>query len=275
MGRLRTISRLRAGGSGSADPDAAAWAAAVTANSGTYSGTTLAAVDTFTKAAKASGYWTKLNRINLFAGDQLAACLVPLKVGGGNATDTNVNFVAGDYSEATGLTGNGSTKRLRTGLIPSASLTLNDTHLAVYNRAANATGGQIGIGADDGVNFLQTYSPLSTGTFYSDQYNSSGSGGRVSGAVVAPYRLLVASRTAAAAHAIYKDGASVASSATSGGVLPAFELYVFAANSSGTANQFTAMPFGAYSIGAGLTAADVTAYNAHMQAFQQALGRQV
>jgi hypothetical protein len=260
---------------GNLDVDARAWAAAVTANGGSYSINTLAAVSSFCAAAKGSGYWSKLNRINLFCGDQLAAALVPLKAGGGGATDTNVNFVGGDYSEATGLTGNGSTKRLRTGLVPSASLTLNNTHMAVYNRAPNATGGQIGIGADDGTNFFQVYSPLSTGTFFADQYNSSVAAGRVSGAVAAPYRLLVASRTAANSHVIYRDGSSVASNALSGGGLPAFECYVFAGNSSGVANQFTAMPLGAYSIGSGLTAGEVASYSTHMQNFQAALARNV
>jgi hypothetical protein len=272
---LRVRLRTRSGGSASYDSDALAWASAVTVAGGTYSTPTLAAVSAFCVSAKASGYWTKINRINLFCGDQLAACLVPLKVGGGSATETNTNFVAGDYSEATGLTGNGVNKYLRTGLTPNGTLTLNNTHLAVYNRAPNATGGQIAIGADDGTSFFQTYAPLSTGSFFSDQYNSSGAAGRVSGAVVAPYRLLVASRTASNSHVIYKDGSSVATSTSSGGGLPNVQFYVFAANSTGVANQFTAMPFGAYSIGSGLSAADVTAYSAHMQTFQTALSRQV
>jgi hypothetical protein len=274
---LRSVLRsplVRGGGPGF-DADARAWAAAVTAAGGTYSTTTLAAISAFCVSAKANGYWSKLTRINLLCGNNLTAARVPLKAGGGASIDTNVSFVSGDYSESTGLTGNGATKHLRTGLTPNGTLTLNDTHLAVYNRAPNATGGQIGIGVDDAVSFFQTYSPLSTGSFFSDQYNSSGAAGRISGAVTAPYRLLVASRTASNSHVIYQDGASVASSATSGGGLPNLPFYVFATNGNGVAGQFTAMPLAAYSIGAGLTAGEVASFSADMQTFQTALGRNV
>lgn len=274
MHRVRL--RTRTGSTGASyDSDALAWATAVTAAGGTYSTPTLDAVSDFCVSAKANGYWSKINRINLICGNNLTAARVPLKVGGGASIDTNVSFVSGDYSESTGLTGNGSTKHLRTGLTPNGTLTLNDTHLAVYNRAPNATGGQIGVGVDDGVSFFQIYSPLSTGTFFSDQYNSSGAAGRVSGAITAPYRLLVASRTASNSHVVYKDGASVASNATSGGGLPNLAFYVFAANSNGTAGQFTAMPLAAYSIGAGLTAGEVASFSTDIQTFQTALGRQV
>lgn len=270
--RLR--SRLRAGGGGT-DADALAWASAVTANSGTYSAATLTAVDTFVKAAKASGYWTKLNRINLFAGDQLAAALVPLKVGGGNATDTNVNFVAGDYTEATGLTGDGTTKYLRTGLIPSVSLTANDVHMAMYNRSGGVFDSVMGIlqgGA--GAQNLRLYAPLNDGKIYFDAYNQT-DGRAVSSILTAPFGLLTGSRTSAGAIAVYEGGTSVGSAATSGGTVPTTEAYIFAVNVDGVAASHTAQPIGAYSIGSGLSAADVTAYNTHMEAFQDALGRGV
>lgn len=271
---LRPLLRLptEAGYGGvSVDTDAAAWAAAVTANGGTYSPTTLAAVSKFAKSAKANGYWTKLIRINLFAGDQLAAALVPLKAGGGTATDTNMNFVSGDYSETTGLTGNGSTKYLKTGLVPSAILTLNDTHQAVYNRAASATGGLIHIGARDGTNFLELLAPNSDGFAYARAYDVN----TVDGAVVAPYGLMVASRTAANAFSLYEHGVLRASSATSAGALVGFETYVFATNSSGAPLGHTSHPLGSYSTGGGLTAAEALAYSADMQTFQTDLGRNV
>lgn len=273
MSRLRNIGRLRAGGGGAAsvDADAAAWATAVTANGGTYSAGTLTAVDTFVKAAKASNYWSKLNRINLFCGDQLAAALVPLKVGGGSATDTNVNFVGGDYTESTGLKGNGSTKYLDTGLSPSASLVANDTHLAFYDRASVAATEGVQIGSGDASGQFLTY--VFSDIAYSDQY-AAGTG-RVSAAVVGPYGFVVGSRTASNAHAIYKGGSSIASNATTSGTLTARSVYVFARNQTGTADLYTSHPLAAYSIGSSLTAGDVTAYNTHIEAFQDALGRGV
>lgn len=261
-----------ANGQAGTDPDASVWAAAVTAAGGTYSQSTLGAVSTFTRAAKSAGYWSKLTRINLFCGNQLAAALVPLKVGGGNATDTNFNFVSGDYTEATGLTGNTTTKYLDTGLNVS-TLTLNDTHMAVYNRSS-VLAAVIPIGATDGTNFFQMLAPFTDGKLYSDQYI--GTTGRVSSSVFAgPFGFLVGSRTAAAAHAVYRNGASIGSNATSGGALFARSVYVFAQNNVGTPASWSNYPLGAYSIGAGLTAAEVTAYNTHMQACMTALGRNV
>jgi hypothetical protein len=264
---------------GGTDADAAAWAAAVTAAGGTYSPTTLAAVSAFAVSAKASGYWTKINRINLFCGNQLAAALVPLKVGGGSATETNVNFVAGDYTEATGLTGNGSTKYLNTGLVPSASLTLNDTHLSVYNRGSLVAGGGAHIGATSSATVSTFYilAPLTDGSVYSDQYTNSAASGRVfSAALPAPFGFVVGSRTGSTAHAVYQNGTSLATSASvSTGTLPTVPVYVCAQDSSGAPGNWVSNPLAAYSIGSGLSAADVTAYNTHMQTFQQALLRNV
>lgn len=273
---LRTGGRLRAGGSGY-DSDAQAWATAVTANGGTYSTTTLRAVSDFCKSAKASGYWTKLTRINLFCGGQLAAALVPLKVGGGNATDTNVNFVSGDYSESTGLTGNASNKYLNTGLNASA-LTTNSTHLAIYNRGADATSKAVlGVHSDaSGTEALSLFGPYSDGAAYSDQYKVSASG-RISSALTGPFGLVIGTRTAANSHVLYEHATSRASSTTSDGALPAFPIFVFVLSSAGTpdGSAYGVGPFGAYSIGAGLSSSDVTAYTTHMEAFQDALGRGV
>lgn len=253
------------------DADATAWAAAVTTAGGTYSDATMIALNTFVRAAKAAGYWTKLNRINLFCGNQLTAALVPLKVGGGNATDTNVNFVSGDYTEATGLTGNGTTKYLQTGLIPNSTLALNDTHLAIYNLGTVAQ--TCAIGAD---NALQLLAPFNGSLIDSYQYNGTAGQGLLEVANPgAPFGLMVASRTAADSHKVYKAGSSLGSSATTGGALPSNGIYVLATNAAGSATFVSPAACGGYSIGSGLTAADVTAYNTHMEAFQDALGRGV
>jgi hypothetical protein len=234
----------------------------------------LSAVHTFCQSAKASGYWDKLNRINLFCGNQLTAALVPLKVGGGSATDTNVNFVSGDYTEATGITGNGTTKYLNTGLVPSASLTLNDTHVAAYVRSSSGTGCAVGAYANAGANQYNLYTPLGgTGDHTSGQYDFAG--GRVSGFSAGPYGMLCGSRISSASHAIYRNGSSLASNATTGGALPAIAVFAFANNISGAASDFNNQALAGYSIGSGLSLSDVVAYTTHMETFQDALGRGV
>lgn len=270
---LRAIVRHYEAAGPSFDADVTDWAdVRVPAAGGTVSAATKDAVNTFVLAAKANGYWTKLNRINLFAGDQLAAALVPLKVGDGGATDTNVNFVAGDYSLATGLTGNGTTKYLNTGLLPS-SLVANDTHFAVYNRSStNAQGGYCGV--TQGANFFAMTAPFTDAKIYSAQYNF-GAGLLTSAAISTPFGFLVGTRTASNAHVAYRNAVSVANNATSGGSLPTIAAFLFARNLDGTPGSFMSSPLAGYSIGSGLTSGDVTAYNTDMEAFQDALGRGV
>jgi lysophospholipase L1-like esterase len=69
----------------------------------------------------------------LFIGDQLTAALVPILRGGGPNADTSTNFVSGDYSRATGITGDGSTKHIDTGL-PTNTFTAASRHCSVYVR---------------------------------------------------------------------------------------------------------------------------------------------
>lgn len=259
-----------------AEPETTTWQAAVIANGGTVSAATLAAVNTRIVAAKAKGYWTKLLRTNWFCGDQLAACLVPIKVGGGNATDTNVNFVGGDYSEATGLTGNGTTKRLRTGIIPSTMLTLNDTHAAVYNRTISAVGGGTVLGAQNAAtNALNLLAPYTDGKVYSDQYDGTAGGGRMSVAITGAPGCVIATRTAANSHKIYRAGVEIATSATTGGGRPTVEMFIFAQNADGTPGFFSAHSLAGYSIGSLLTAQNALDYATDEEVFQDALGRGV
>lgn len=127
--------------------EAVAWKTAVEANGGTVSTPTLAAVSTFCTAIDAAGIRDRFLRLNLLCGGNLAAARTPLYRGAsrtgtqyGTALDTNIGpFVSGDYSEATGLTGNGSSKLLDTGLtigtLATFSANYNNVHVSVYQRA--------------------------------------------------------------------------------------------------------------------------------------------
>lgn len=271
---MKTVVRLVLNGLAS---EASDWALRVGRNGGAVSDRTKRAVSAFVRGCKQANVWDKINRINLFCGDDLNACLVPLKIGSGAATDTNVNFVGADYSEATGLTGDGATKYLKTGLIPSTALTANSTHLAVYNRAADATGGNLHIGNRSGTDFFELIAPFTTGSVIARQYSDSNATGRItSAAITAPYGLMVSSRTSSTAHVAYEHGSAAGTNnAAAGGSMPAIELYVFATNNAGAMLGPIAQAMGGYSIGAGLSAADVTAYTSHMEDFQDALGRGV
>jgi hypothetical protein len=84
-------------------PEAQVWRARVLANGGTFKASTLAAVSRFCFAIDAAGIRDRFYRLNLFCGDNLQACLVPLYRGPtsggtqyGTPTDINVNFVNAD-----------------------------------------------------------------------------------------------------------------------------------------------------------------------------------
>lgn len=82
----------------------------------------------------ASTAWAKIVELWVPLGADLIGALVKLKYPSGNsATLTNHNFVAGDYTPTSGLTGDGSTKYLTSDANPSSlGLTANNWGLAVH-----------------------------------------------------------------------------------------------------------------------------------------------
>ena len=250
------------------------WQTRVIANGGTVSAGTLSAVDTFIGTLKGAGLWTKLLRLNLFAGDQLAAALVPLVVGAGNSVDTNVNFVSGDYSQAMGLSGDGSTKYLNTGL----ALNSATGGLSAYVRATMAAqaGYLMGVSANAGADlyrmgkgaagtfdmfwgqsFAATKSETSIGGFYH--------GIRRGGSDMKWYR------------AGAQEAASVAACTPAG--LPTPALFIFARNNgSGVAGVFleSGLKVAGYAVDDGtMSVAQETTWNSAWQALQASLGRSV
>lgn len=277
---VRGIGRLRA--QANYDPAAMDWYARVLTAGGTASATTVAAVSKFAAQCRLAGIWTKLNRVNLFCGGQLTAALVPLKVGAGSATDTNINFVSGDYTEATGLTGNGSSKLISTGLLAS-SLTYTDVHLALYvsNRETVPTRGFIGNAdaASASAPISMLYIGGSPTSASLGQNNTTPTNCSIAVAGSASCFEVMSSRSATLT-TLYRNGASVGTNTAtktgmSSGVI---ELFCASYGTTGTPssrNLYSGMTARGYSIGTGLTASEVAAYNTIMEAFQDALGRGV
>ena len=134
-------------------PEATAWRKAVIANSGTVSATTMRAVSNFCTAINAAGIRSKFLRLNLVCGNNLAAARTPLYRGAsatgtqyGSAADTNIGpLTSADYSEATGLQGNGENKALdctiKLGTLKTFGTDYDSVHLSVYNRSLTGTSG--------------------------------------------------------------------------------------------------------------------------------------
>jgi hypothetical protein len=110
----------------STNQDAQDWIDRVYANSGTVSVPVAAAATTLGNGLVSASVRDRFYRLGILAGDQLAASLIPFlrgpAFGGqvyGAVSDTGVNLVNGDYTLATGITGNESTKYFRSGAMTS------------------------------------------------------------------------------------------------------------------------------------------------------------
>ena len=275
-------------------PESADWANRVRTNGGSVSGTTLKAVDRFVKAIHAAGIRDRFYRLNLFCGNSdgnLNAVRTPLYRGPsligtqyGNTTDTNSNFVAGDYVETGaqgGLQSDGGTKYLNTGLnVFNAGLAADDFHCGSYfNSALNNSGIFLGTrnavtGATKGVQFFPAFATSGMFVRFGGLVNS----GIEAGALAANNGMLVGVRRPTGVG--FRNGLNInAPSNISGAQVwltstDTPDLFVFNTNSSNGAG--VSWFFGRaqmYSVGKGLSDAQALAYYDATQAFQTALTR--
>jgi hypothetical protein len=269
--------------------DAQAWIDNVYANGGTVSTATANAVNTFCNDIESAGLRDRFYRLNLFAGTGLSAALVPLyrgpSLGGtqyGNTTDTNNNFVSGDYVETGastgGLKGNGSSKYLNTGYNPITESASNaNFHLWIYTKDSEASGStRTSIGTLSGSNEL-LMAWASGGTLEqgiiaggsSVQRRLIGSGG-LQGS------LAITASSGRVLQAYHNGLASASGTETGTGSFPNLPIFVFSLNNAGTPGQYSlARYFRAYSIGQTFTATQAEAYHAALVTFQTALSRNV
>jgi hypothetical protein len=276
-------------------PEANAWATRVIANGGTFSSSTLSAVSRFCASIdRESGLRAAILRLNLFCGNSdasLNAVRTPLyrgaSLGGtqlGDAMDTNVNFVEGDYQEAGsggGLKGNGSSKHLLTGFNYDTLSSANSTHLSASATSIETAGDTMFLGSylfpGDAAG-LPTLFALDAVTGNSNR--GFRSGGQIGSSAVFAHSSgtteshLIGTRTASNAIAAYRGGTSAASNTVSGSAATSGrETPVFAAINGSTVANYTAARLRMYSIGKGLTAAQALAFSNAVIAFNTALGR--
>jgi hypothetical protein len=280
--------------------DAQDWVNRVYANGGTVSTSTASAVNTFCNDIDAAGIRDRFYRLNLFAGNSdasLNAVRTPLFRGPsrtgtqyGGTTDTNNNFVAGDYAENNGLLGNGSTKWLNTGFVAASSgLTSNqDLHISVsiaaYTQGANTSTALASMARatpdSDNDRYRINVSSNSTptteiiATLSQSAQTAVKQIAAANGAAI-PGGLWLVSRGSATDLRLYNGATQEASSASSiGSFAPlSTEMSVFALWNGVTASQYSPARTRAYSVGLSMTAQQVSDFNTAMAALQTALGR--
>jgi hypothetical protein len=267
---------------GGVHPDAAAWRSAVVANGGSVSASTMRAVSTFCASIDAAGIRDKFYRLNLFCGNQLAACLVPLyraptRTGTqfGNAAETNENFVGGDYNEtgaSGGLKGNGTNKRLLTGMNANVIPSGFDSHMSFSGREMG--------GAESGVfrNYIGAFGGSAATSFFAqnnrnvDRFFGMGNfnGANLGFNADEPHAMGV--RSASTTHVTYRSGSSIGTStAAATNSLPAVEIGVFGRGDA--VDQLSSGRFRMYSLGLSMTATQALAFADAVIAFNTALSR--
>ena len=281
----RTLRPIAAG----VHPEAAAWKTAVTSNGGSVSAATLKAVSKFCADIDTAGIRDRFYRVNLFCGTGLSACLVPVYRGQsrtgtqyGNTTDTNTNFVSGDYVE-TGASGGlqglrTSTKRLETGLAP-AEFSGHNFHASSYECATSDTSNDTSVGAYRLANNAGFTLGTSDNTTFFD-FSQINNAIRVT--ATPPNGHIVGTQTGNRTGAIFRNGVS-ASTTYLGGAntssdwsLVTWGIAIFTTQTgSGTFDAYSSARLGGYSVGLSMTGTQVAAYYTAMNAFQTSLTRNV
>lgn len=268
---------------GGTDQDAAAWKTAVIANGGSVSSSTLRAVSNFCRQAKGAGVWSKLTRVNLVCGDQLAAAQVPLLVGGGSTKETLTNIVAGDYVETgatAGIKGNGTNKSFDTGWNP-VSLSSSMSSLGLWGYVKGTESGaasRILMGSYNVSSNVTALGWLNNGTTSYETGAIAALGGSEfspPGTPATTEGFLGTVTNGSRSQQYYKNGAALGSPVTASGAFVNTNLIVLGASNAGTPSTWSTRYLRAYAFTTGMSASDTAAFNTVMQTFQSALSRNV
>lgn len=260
------------------------WRQRVLEAGGSVSKATAQSVDTFVRGIIEDGLRDRFYRLNLFAGDNILAALVPLyrgPVSGGTAYgyeyDQNVGpFLSADLSSSLGLSADGTTKYLNTGLSGASLPSAYDLHISNYvtrhgtvsytfNTGWGATGGsrQTCIGP---------VSPTTSYWFW--DYPDSGSA-YVQKTFV-PLGFMIGSvRATGSGGAAFLGNTGTESTATSGAnrTLVDSSIPIFARRLGTLIDNRSNAAIGMYSIGAAMSSTQATAFRSRVQSLSAALGR--
>jgi hypothetical protein len=264
-------------------PDVTSWLNTISLVGGSASATTISALNTFCNSINSAGLRNKFYRLNLFCGNNLTSCLVPLYVNTvwnlpvlGFSIDTNNNFVSGDYNEtgATGgLIGNGTNKFLLTGL-RGTELSAGNRHLSAYERTSATTDYSPSLGSAESNSVQHAIGPWTTSTNYVYRtHNTIGGAANTTKSI----GFWVGSDSSSTASVLYKNGLSASSvSSLPAGGSSSIQYAIFGTVTSTNAiSECSEVRLGSYSIGLSLNSSEVSSFNTIMQTFQTSLGRNV
>jgi hypothetical protein len=248
--------------------------------------TQIRAISTLVTDLKYAGIWTKMKAIYPFVGGTATTHKFNLV----NSQDSNIafrlNFTGGWVHSSTGAQPDGSTGYADTFLNPSTIFNdfKNNSHLALYSRTQNPSGGgwNIGVGNADSGDPLwglaikrPSWSTYTNAIIY-DFGNYSGNGRLIT--TNADGRGFWAGSTIASnSHKLYLNNTIIATSTNiTTGTINNANFYLGKINNTSGATFYGMNNELAFlSIGDGLTDAEVISFNTAVQKYQTTLGRQV
>jgi hypothetical protein len=238
-------------------PLTTAWIAA-TSETGT---TILNALNTFEAGLIANSLTGKFNALYPFVGGDATKHSYNFM----DTTQFQLSFVGGWTHSANGALPNGTNSHADTTLIPSTTLSLNDSHLSAYLRNNTNVGADIGVSG--------SYLAARNGG------NAVGNINQVTNSLVAnsdSRGWFIASRTTSANVDTYRNGSSILASTVTSSSLPTISIYLGARHFSAvTTDGRTNRQIAFASIGDGLTSGQTATLYTLIQTLQTSLSRQV
>lgn len=253
----------------STDADAQAFFDRVTAAGGTLSATEKDAVNNLVLDLKANSLWSSMVAIYPMVGASAAACAQNLVSSSYTGT-----FSGGLTYASTGVTGNGTSGYMNTGLNPNSVLIQNSCHISYYSRSnqAASTHGDIGCYSNTGT----------VATFYTHIRYSGDDYYMLLGDNVFPaiknYSTLGffnGSRNSSTNITHVRNGTNLGNTTVTSTALPSLNVYISALNANGTANAFNTKECAFASIGAGLSDTQASNFYTNVQTFQTSLSRNI
>ena len=246
------------------DADAQAYINRVYTAGGTLTNTEANAVNQLTIDMKAAGIWTSMKAVYPMVGASAAACAQNLKSSSFTGT-----FTSGWTFASTGVTPNGTSAYMNTGLNDNTELTLNSSHLSIYSRSVLVTTTAGNIGAYDSGTVFSGITPRYSDSKYYGGLHSL----EATLTNLITYGMFIMSRTASNVLKSFLNNTTLISSTTASTSKPNRNIYIGAIN--GPVLDYGKLENAFASIGDGLTDAQASNFYIAVQAFQTTLSRQV
>jgi hypothetical protein len=254
----------------SVDPDWLAYYNRVIAAGGSLSTTEQNATKTLVADLKSAGIWSAMKAIYPMVGASAAACAQNLK----SASFTG-SFTSGWTFASTGVTPNGTSAYMNTGLNANSNLTRSNHHISFYSRTQNSSGNYWNIGGEisPAISDLGVYfNAVSNKVFLSGSYPAYAAYTNITNTL----GLHIGAHTSSTSQKLYQNSSLLATNTISNTfAMPNLNYWIGAANNNGVVGLPAPHQCAFASIGDGLDDTQASNFYTAVQAFQTTLSRQV